>query len=299
MKLNPYCMCCAVNKQEEKIRKFPDMDKKTEYMKKVMSILSSAEEQDCSPSLSVEIKKLYSEFWNCPAEDYTEIKKEFNQLMLNVEASVEEKIRTSADPLETALLYARIGNYIDFAALENVSQETMLKLLENENQEPLSQTEYANFQTDLSTAKTLVYLTDNCGEIVLDKLAVKILKEKYPQLNITVIVRGYPVVNDATMEDAEEIGLTDIVKVTGNGSNVGGTWFPGLSNEARTLLEQADVILAKGQGNFETMNDCGLNVYYLFLCKCDLFQRRFHAKALQGMFLNERRIQMEMVSQND
>ena len=79
-----------------------------------MSILSSAEEQDCSPSLSVEIKKLYSEFWNCPAEDYTEIKKEFNQLMLNVEASVEEKIRTSADPLETALLYARIGNYIDF-----------------------------------------------------------------------------------------------------------------------------------------------------------------------------------------
>ena len=295
MKLNPYCMCCAVNKQEEKIRKFPDMDKKTEYMKKVMSILSSAEEQVCSPSLSVEIKKLYSEFWNCPAEDYTEIKKEFNQLMLNVEASVEEKIRTSADPLETALLYARIGNYIDFAALENVSQETMLKLLENENQEPLSQTEYANFQTDLSTAKTLVYLTDNCGEIVLDKLAVKILKEKYPQLNITVIVRGYPVVNDATMEDAEEIGLTDIVKVTGNGSNVGGTWFPGLSNEARTLLEQADVILAKGQGNFETMNDCGLNVYYLFLCKCDLFQRRFHAKALQGMFLNERRIQMEMV----
>lgn len=295
MKLNPYCMCCAVNKQEEKIRKFPDMDKKTEYMKKVMSILSSAEEQDCSPSLSVEIKKLYSEFWNCPAEDYTEIKKEFNQLMLNVEASVEEKIRTSADPLETALLYARIGNYIDFAALENVSQETMLKLLENENQEPLSQTEYANFQTDLSTAKTLVYLTDNCGEIVLDKLAVKILKEKYPQLNITVIVRGYPVVNDATMEDAEEIGLTDIVKVTGNGSNVGGTWFSGLSNEARTLLEQADVILAKGQGNFETMNDCGLNVYYLFLCKCDLFQRRFHAKALQGMFLNERRIQMEMV----
>lgn len=295
MNLNPYCMCCAVNKQEEKIRKFPDMDKKTEYMKKVMPILSSAEEQDCSPSLSVEIKKLYSEFWNCPAEDYTEIKKEFNQLMLNVEASVEEKIRTSADPLETALLYARIGNYIDFAALENVSQETMLKLLENENQEPLSQTEYANFQTDLSTAKTLVYLTDNCGEIVLDKLAVKILKEKYPQLNITVIVRGYPVVNDATMEDAEEIGLTDIVKVTGNGSNVGGTWFPGLSNEARTLLEQADVILAKGQGNFETMNDCGLNVYYLFLCKCDLFQRRFHAKALQGMFLNERRIQMEMV----
>ena len=177
-------------------------------------------------------------------------------------------------------------------ALETI---LILQLLENENHEPLGQEEYANFQKDLSRAKSLVYLTDNCGEIVLDKLAIKILKEKYPQLDITVIVRGYPVVNDATMEDAEEIGLTDIVKVIGNGSNVGGTWFPGLSNEARTLLEQADVILAKGQGNFETMNDCGLNVYYLFLCKCDLFQRRFHAKELQGMFLNEHRLQMEMV----
>ena len=117
MKLNPYCMCCAVNKQEEKIRKFPDMDKKTEYMKKVMSLLSSTEEQDCSPSLSVDIQKLYSNFWNCPMEDYTEIKKEFNQLMLNVEVFCRRKNPNFNDPLEKALLYARIGNYIDFAAL--------------------------------------------------------------------------------------------------------------------------------------------------------------------------------------
>lgn len=295
MKLNPFCMCCALNKQEQKIRHYPDMEKKTEYMKKVMALIANTEEKDCAPSLSVDIQKLYSSFWDCPMEDFTEIKREYNQLMLNMEDSLENKIRKSEDPLEKSLLYARIGNYIDFAALSNVDQATVLTLLEEKSTESLDEEEYRNFLRDLSSAKKLVYLTDNCGEVVLDKLAVKILKEKYPDLDITVIVRGYPVVNDATMEDAEEIGLTDLVRVIGNGSNIGGTWIPGITSEARDLLYDADLIIAKGQGNFETLNDCGLNIYYLFLCKCDLFQRRFHAENLQGMFLNERRLIMEPV----
>lgn len=295
MKLNPFCMCCALNKQEQKIRHYPDMEKKTEYMKKVMALIANTEEKDCAPSLSVDIQKLYSRFWDCPMEDFTEIKREYNQLMLNMEDSLENKIRKSEDPLEKSLLYARIGNYIDFAALSNVDQATVFTLLEEKSTESLDEEEYRNFLRDLSSAKKLVYLTDNCGEVVLDKLAVKILKEKYPDLDITVIVRGYPVVNDATMEDAEEIGLTDLVRVIGNGSNVGGTWIPGITSEARDLLYDADLIIAKGQGNFETLNDCGLNIYYLFLCKCDLFQRRFHAENLQSMFLNERRLIMEPV----
>lgn len=294
MKLNPFCLCCILNKQEKLIRPYPDMEKKTEYMKKLMALISNTKETDCAPSLSVDIQKLYSSFWNCPAEDYTEIKKDFNRFMLDIEDTLEEKIRSSADPLEKALLYARIGNYIDFAALSNVNQETALTLLEN-NSDSLDQKEYRIFLKELNSAKRLIYITDNCGEIVLDKLAIKILKETYPDLDITVLVRGYPVINDATMEDAEEIGLTNLVKVIDNGSNVAGTWIPGINQAARELLENADMIIAKGQGNFETMNDCGLNVYYLFLCKCDLFQRRFHAKNLQGMFLNEHRLVMEPV----
>ena len=294
MKLNPFCLCCILNKQEKLIRSYPDMEKKTEYMKKLMALIANTKETDCAPSLSVDIQKLYSSFWNCPAEDYTEVKKDFNRFMLDIEHTLEEKIRSSADPLEKALLYARIGNYIDFAALSNVNQETTLTLLEN-NSDSLDQEEYSIFLKELNSAKRLVYITDNCGEIVLDKLAIKILKETYPDLDITVLVRGYPVINDATMEDAEEIGLTDLVKVIDNGSNVAGTWIPGINQTARELLENADMIIAKGQGNFETMNDCGLNVYYLFLCKCDLFQRRFHAQNLQGMFLNERRLVMEQV----
>lgn len=290
MRMNPFCMCCAVNKQEKNIRKFQDANKKTEYMKKVMALIAGAGPNDCAPSLSIDIKKLYSEFWGEQPEDYTDIKHEFNQLMLSLEKRLEMNIRESHDPLETALLYARIGNYIDFAALAHVDKDTVISLIEAENKAPLDPLEYANFRRELEQAASLVYLTDNCGEIVMDKLVIRILKEQYPDLAITVIVRGLPVINDATMEDAEEIGLTSIVRVIGNGNGVGGTWLPGINQETRTLLDTADLILAKGQGNFETLNDCGLNIYYLFLCKCEWFQRLFHAEPLQGMFVNERRV---------
>ena len=290
MKLNPLCMCCAANKQEKKIRKFPDMARKTEYMQKVMTLIGNPGENACTPSLSADLRKLYREFWSEPAEDYTAEKKEFNSLMLGLESNIEKNIRFSDDALKTALLYSRIGNYIDFAALSKVDRNTILNLIHRENKDPLDPVEYGHLKEDLSQAARLVYITDNCGEIVLDKLVIKVLKSYYPNLDITVIVRGFPVVNDATMEDALETGLADLVTVIGNGSDAPGTWLPGISKEARKCIEEADVVIAKGQGNFESLHECGLNIYYLFLCKCDWFQQRFHAKPLQGMFLNERRI---------
>lgn len=136
----------------------------------------------------------------------------------------------------------------------------------------------------------MVYLLDNCGEIVLDKLLIRLLQVLYPNLKITAVVRGGEVVNDATMEDARMTGLTEIVDVIGNGDDVAGTILSRVSPECLQIIEQADVILAKGQGNFESLHGCGKNVYYLFLCKCDWFMRKFQAERFQGMFVNERRI---------
>lgn len=282
-------MCCAANKQEKKIRKFPDMARKTEYMQKVMTLIGNPGENACTPSLSADLRKLYREFWSEPVEDYTAEKKEFNSLMLGLESNIEKNIRFSDDALKTALLYSRIGNYIDFAALSKVDRNTILNLIHRENKDPLDPVEYGHLKEDLSQAARLVYITDNCGEIVLDKIAIQILKKIFPNIRITALVRGLPAGNDATMEDAEFCGLTDVVPVLGNGNDVGGTWLHGISTHARELLYNADVIIAKGQGNYETLHGCGLNIYYLFLCKCDWFQQLFHAKLLQGMFVNEKR----------
>lgn len=293
MKLNPFCMCCQLTKQEKRIRQFDDEEKKLTYMKEICRRFSEADDTHCAPSLSVEFQKFYSDFWGVPAKDYTEINKEFNTLMMDLEDRLRAIIKNSPDPLESALIHARIGNYIDFAAMENVDKDTVLSMIENENKEALEPTEYAHFKEEMVSAKSLVYLTDNCGEIVLDKLAVEMLKETYPNTEITAIVRGEPVVNDATMSDAEMCGLTDIIKVMGNGNNVGGTWLPGINKETRQLLENADVIISKGQGNFETLHDCGLNIYYLFLCKCDRFVQLFQVPLFKGMFVNECRIPNE------
>ena len=246
-------------------------------------------DDDCVPSISTELKKFYCSFWGVPMEDFTRINKEYDQLMLDLEAELRSTIRYSEDPLKAALIYARTGNYIDFAALPEVSKETALSLIKSENKDDLDEQEYRQFCQDMKKAENVVYITDNCGEIVLDKIAIQILKKIFPNIRITALVRGLPAGNDATMEDAEFCGLTDVVPVLGNGNDVGGTWLHGISTHARELLYNADVIIAKGQGNYETLHGCGLNIYYLFLCKCDWFQQLFHAKLLQGMFINEKR----------
>ena len=202
---------------------------------------------------------------------------------------MEQKILNSEDPLRTALLYARVGNYIDFSALECVDKEELFELFDREN-DILDEGEYRNFCREMQQAKKMVYILDNCGEIVLDKLVIRLLKKQYPQAEIAAVVRGEEVMNDATMEDAVMTGLTEETQVIGNGDNVAGTILSRISPELRQKIEEADLLLAKGQGNFESMYGCGKNVYYLFLCKCDWFIKKFRAERLQGMFVNEHRI---------
>lgn len=289
MKINAFCMSCLVQAQARRIQKFQDEEKKACYMREVLHMIAESDPKWSAPALLEPISKLYEKYWGMQ-NNLEEEKKTFNELLLSMEDDLEQKIRSRKDPLEAALCLARLGNYIDFSALGEVSAEKLLELLAQAEQETLDTAEYRHFCKDLKDGKHLVYLTDNCGEIVLDKILIKLLREQYPQLMIEVLVRGVAVTNDATVEDARYVGLTDVAPVFGNGSGIAGTELTHISKEAKEKLEQADLILSKGQGNFETLHTCGLNIYYLFLCKCDWFMQRFHAEHLKGMFVNETRI---------
>lgn len=177
--------------------------------------------------------------------------------------------------------------YIDYIALGEIDGEQLENLLFKNGAKGLKPEVYKSFHEDLQSAKNLVYLTDNCGEIVVDKILIQELKKLYPQLDITVIVRGDCVANDASLEDAEHVGLLEEARVIGNGTRIAGTSMKKISREARETISGADVIIAKGQGNYETMSGCGLNVYYLFLCKCDYFVERFEGEYLENMFVRE------------
>lgn len=291
MKLSAMCIRCLIDRQEERIREFENENKKTVFMKEVAAIISSCEEYASAPYLVYRINLVYKRYFG-DRFSYEKEKKEFNALMLSLEEQISAKIHSEDDRekvLKNAINYARTANYIDFGVSNHVSREKLLELLDKSVQEPLDEETYFSFTGDLDNARHLVYLTDNCGEIVADKLLIKVLKERNPNLGITVIVRGMPVLNDATMEDAEAVGLTRLVKVIHNGNGVAGTQITLLSDEARHALGDADLIISKGQGNFETIHGCGLNIYYLFLCKCEWFVKRFGLERLKGVFINEMR----------
>ncbi|MBP3413829.1 MAG: DUF89 family protein [Clostridia bacterium] len=290
MRTNSRCIACVIGKQKKLIEQFDDTERKAEYIRRLEALLDARDGTESTPQLSERVDSLYREFWGS-GEDYGPLKKKYNDLLLEKEASLDIQIRRTADPVRECIKYVCAANYIDFSAVENVSEGTFEKLLERAKGEEVSPLEYGYFVQDLERAQRLVYLTDNCGEIVLDKLFIKFIKEAYPKLDITVIVRGADVINDATMEDAVQVGLTDIVRCIGSGCAVPGTVMSRLSAEARAVLLGADVIISKGQGNFESLFGEGLNPYFMFLCKCEMFTERFGLEQYSAVFSKEERIE--------
>lgn len=288
IRLNSSCLICMAEKQLMNYGKDASEEERLLYMQKVMKIFAEAKAEESSPVVTGRIFDLQKEMFG-EAEDYAKIKHTYNQMMLELESEIENKIQESKDPLKRAIQYAMIGNYIDFGALSSVDNAKLMELLGQADKHEVNEEEYKALKKDLEHGTRLVYLTDNCGEVVLDKILVKLLKKMYPNLDITVIVRGEQILNDATMEDAVQIGMTDITKVIRNGNNIAGTWLDAVSDEALELIDQADLLIAKGQGNFETLYGCGKNIYYMFLCKCQLFTERFGVKQFEGILINDKK----------
>lgn len=287
VRLKPECISCIVDKQLSLHPEDISIKEKIDYMQRVLKIVSEATYDMSAPIIVRQIYDLQKEMFGMEY-DYTEIKKYFNAQMLERYDLFHQAVEKTDDKLKLAIQYAMIGNYIDFGAMKEVDEEKLNELLEQARTINLNNQEFESLKREILTKKKMVYLTDNCGEIVFDKLLISYIQEMNPELDITVLVRGGNVLNDATMDDAMQVGLDRIVKVTGNGSNIAGTCLDFISKEAKELIESADFIISKGQGNFETLQECGLNIYYLFLCKCIMFANKFQVPRFTGMLLNDR-----------
>ena len=286
MKVSAECMHCLVKRQANNIKKYSDEEKRAEYLGKVLGIIANNAAEEPAPVLLSHIGRLHEEYFGKPFS-FDELKKGYNAMMLEKENEIRGKIGKAQDPLALALRFAQIGNFIDFGAMDSVDDAKLMEFLEQAETLPLSEDTYAKFTENLKTAKKLVYMTDNCGEVVLDKLLLETVAGIAPHVEKTIIVRGEPVLNDATMEDALQVGIEACGKVIPNGTNIAGTYIPWLSAEAKQAMEEADLLISKGQGNFESLHGCGLNIYYLFLCKCQWFMERFGLPQYSGVFINE------------
>jgi uncharacterized protein with ATP-grasp and redox domains len=201
-------------------------------------------------------------------DPYRTEKAKFNRIALELYPTLESRVQASTDPLETAVKLAIAGNVIDLGANSHLSQGNISEEVEEALDVPFNG-DLAAFRDTISRAARILYLTDNAGEIVFDRLLI----EQLPREKITAGVRGFPILNDATMSDALATGLTKVVKVIDNGSDAPGTSLKDCSPEFRNCFEEADLVIAKGQGNYETLDESKKEIFFLLKIKCPVIAR--------------------------
>lgn len=286
MVINEECKKCQIKRN---VDKYPDNVTKEEIKKYQYEVNEIIRNSDglTTPQIAEKMDNLRRDMFG-NLMDYTEIKKHYNQLMLDCFPYMKNRVNIAEDHLKMAIQYAMVGNYIDFGALENVNEIKLKTQLDEAVNIHIDPNLLAVFQKDIVNANRLVYFTDNCGEIVTDKLFISTLRDINPDLYISVIVRGKPVLNDATLEDAKYIHMENVAqKVIGNGTGMPGNVIGVISQEAMEEIKNADLLISKGQGNYEGLSGCGLNIYYFFLCKCEMFMRRFGVEQFTGIMTRE------------
>lgn len=189
-------------------------------------------------------------------------------LDMDEEEELRLSVKRSEDPLCGALRLAAAGNQIDFAGSREV--RFVMEEVYHHMNGTLAVDDSGQLFEDLKDAKSLLYIGDNCGEIVLDQLFIEEIRKQYPDLSVTYGVRGEPIVNDVTILDARMTGMERVAEVIENGSGALGTVLSDTSLQFRNVFEKADVIISKEQGNFESLSECtDKNIYHLMMVKCE------------------------------
>lgn len=284
--VDSYCIQCYLRRNADLVRPLGDEKKTTEFLKKIMQMYIDAPAEVPSPWFGPQVADLLHEMYGLEIDRFRQEKLDSNRFVLERMEEIRRRVEAAEDPLLAGLQFAILGNYLDFSALQgNVSYEKLGEMLNGARDIDVTGPVLDRFRADLKKGQKLLYLTDNAGEIGFDRVFAETIRKTFPQLEITFCVRGAVTQNDATREDAAAVGIP--FPVIDNGNRVAGTQIELLSQPAREALEGADVILAKGMGNAETMLGCGFNVYYAFLIKCPRFVELFHKPMFTPMFIHD------------
>ena len=285
--IDTQCLLCHLRRNLEVVKPLGTEEQAMAFAKDMMRLYLDAPDGVASPWFNPQTADLMLKHYGLPLDRMQQEKDLSNRFVLERMDLIRQKVESSADPIYAGLQFAILGNYLDFAALQGqVSFEKLETMLDKAFDMELDREVYAQFCQELEAGKKLLYLTDNAGEIGFDRIFAEEIAKKYPHLEITFCVRGDVILNDATRADAQAVGIH--FPLIDNGNRVPGTQIDMLSPEAKAALDTADVILAKGMANCETMFGCGYNVYYAFLVKCQRFVDRFQRKMLTPMLVKER-----------
>ena len=226
----------------------------------------------CPPENSVPVYEIISRI-SGNSDPLAEIKRKSNMAALEVYPMLGQMVESAGDRLLAAVETAVSGNIIDYGANRNFDLKAEIKNILSREEKAIRRQkkelfDIESFRSDLSSAKEVLYLGDNAGEIVFDRILVETICKLFPDILIRYAVRGKPIINDVTMEDARSTGMDSLCETVSSGSHAPGTVLKFADSDFLKILERSDIIISKGQGNYEALSGNSLPAYYLLRVKC-------------------------------
>ena len=268
MSLYPDCIPCILKQAlyAARIAKIDDEKIQIEILKYVIKELNNIDNIETAPELSIKIQDIVKIFSGIN-DPYAEEKEKNLKRALKFVPYLKTYINDSYDKLEQAVRVAILGNIIDLGANPDFKLEDEINRINSNN---IVLDDYPLFKEKVEKAKYILYIGDNAEEAIFDKLLIEQLQCK----NIIFVVRDSYILNDVTIDFAKKIGLNKIAKVISSGSKVAGTNLKETNKTFNKYFFNAPVIIAKGQGNFETLMNCDREIFYMFKVKCEVIAKR-------------------------
>ncbi len=262
------CMACYLRQTLQVARvSTSDTALQLTALRQVAKLISQMDMEQTPPENSIPVYRTIAEITGC-ADPYLEIKKQSNRQALALLPECERQIGVATDPLATALRFAIGGNIIDYGAMHSFDVDAVMARCLRAPFAIDHCEQFLNRARGLARGSKVLYLADNSGEIVYDSLVVSELAGM--GLDVTVVVKSGPIINDALLADAKSCGMDKIARVIENGTSCPGTPLESCSPELLQAFKAADLIISKGQGNFETLSEAEAEIFFLLTVKCSV-----------------------------
>lgn len=270
MKALPECKPCIMRQTKEVAEMLGlPKEKKKALLEEIEGLLKGLDISGLNPPEVTNIAHLKIKELTGTDDLYRSVKSKFNKLATGLYPKLKEMVAEAADPLNMAVRLSIAGNVIDFGANSNFNIEDTIQEVRHKK---FAVDDYGRFKDLLSRSKHILYIGDNAGEIVFDKLLIEELGKK---AEVIFAVKSAPVLNDVLMEDAKEVSLASMAAVIESGSIHAGTDLKNTSEEFNKAYKRADFVIAKGQGNLETLEDKSKEIFYLLKLKCSYLAKAY------------------------
>lgn len=264
MHIQHECLPCLISQVIKVIKIYPVKDEE-KLFHEIFQYLSTITFDMKNPEIIGQTFAILKQHIKCE-DPYYEVKHFYNQLFLEKQDDYERQILSANEPFYQAIRYAILGNIIDFNPAHTIGYEQIQETLDRTDR--LIIDDHEKLFEELKQVSRLLYIGDNCGEIVFDKLLIKQIQIINPNIKIWYGVRGSAVVNDVTLVDAYQVGMDQYATVISNGDVSLGTVLHRVSPAFYDVYKNADLIISKGQANYESLSDEAHNIYFLLMAKC-------------------------------